>query len=177
MRAKIKSAFLLAVVFTVLFTFFEDAFCDVWKRYYVVKKVNAKDPLLKERLVRGIRDASRYYGFPEAIFWAIAKVESGYRFNAVNVNKNKSVDYGVFQINSENLRRWGIPVEFAFDPYWASFLAGHVLKKCFEEYGNSWKTVDCYNKGKKAGEASHYVWKVYYALKSFAPYVLVSTSK
>lgn len=69
------------------------------------------------------------------------------------------VDLGLGQISIQNLRRWGIPIEYAFDPCINLHLAGAVLRDCMARYGRTTKAVDCYNKGKAIGY-SPYVYKV-----------------
>lgn len=116
--------------------------------------------------IRGIEDASRYYNIPPKLLYAIAYVESGFNFRAVNVNRNRTRDYGIFQINETNLKRFGYSKGVAFHPYWSAYLAAYILRECINEVGYSWKAVDCYNKGSsRAKENSKYVWKVYRAMQ------------
>lgn len=112
-----------------------------------------------------IEDASKRYGINPYILYAIAKVESGFNPRAVNYNRNGTVDYGLFQINSSNLKRLGIPVWYAYDPCYSAYLGAYFLRQCIDVYGNSWRAVDCYNKGNKASHSSKYVWLVYRELK------------
>lgn len=109
--------------------------------------------------------AGKKYKVNPDILLAIAVVESGMKANAVNVNKNGTKDYGMFQINEENLKRLGIPVEYAFKPCLASFIAGYILRECINRYGYTGRAIDCYNKGYKARESSNYVIRVKKALE------------
>lgn len=128
--------------------------------------------------MKGIEDASRYYGVPQNLLYAIAYVESGFNFRAVNVNKNKTKDYGVFQINERNLKRFGYSKEVAMHPYWSAYLAAYILKECINKVGYSWKAVDCYNKGaEKAKNNSKYVWKVYTMMQKLKFYAFIPDEK
>lgn len=109
-------------------------------------------------------DAGRMYGVNPYILYAIAKVESGFNPRAVNRNKNGTYDIGMFQINTSNLARLGIDYRYAFDPCYSAYLGAYILRQCINTYGNTWKSIDCYNKGFKARGSSEYVYRVYKAL-------------
>ena len=113
-------------------------------------------------------EAGRYYGVSPRLLWAIAKVESSHRWNALNRNKNGTYDIGLMQINSRwlpVLKRYGLYDErWIWEPCYNAFVGAWVLRQCISRYGCNWKAVDCYNKGSKAKETSLYVWKVYRSL-------------
>ena len=109
---------------------------------------------------RCIEKAGKYYGINPRLLLAIAYVESGFNHRAVNVNKNGSRDFGMFQINEKNLKSLKIPVKVAFDPCKSSYIAGYILKQCVNIFGYTWKAIDCYNKGHKAKGYTRYVQKV-----------------
>jgi soluble lytic murein transglycosylase-like protein len=112
--------------------------------------------------------AGEYYNIPPRLLWAIAKVESGFRWNALNRNKNGTYDLGLMQINSRwfpVLKRYGLYDErFIWEPCYNTFVGAWVLRQCIGRYGYNWRAVDCYNKGSKAKDTSVYVWKVYRSL-------------
>ena len=112
----------------------------------------------------GIREcvekAGEYYGINPRLLLAIAYVESGFNYRAVNINKNGSRDFGMFQINEKNLKRLGLPVKVAFNPCKSAYVAGYILRQCVNTYGYTWKAIDCYNKGYKAKGYTKYVRKV-----------------
>lgn len=110
-------------------------------------------------------DSSKRNNVNPDVLLAIAKVESGFNPSAENVNKDGTKDYGMFQINERNLKWLGLDVEQVINPCTASYVAGFILKRCINEYGYSWKAVDCYNKGKNAKENSKYVKNVQKVLK------------
>lgn len=108
-----------------------------------------------------INQAAYYYKVNPYVLVAIAKVESNFNPYAVNTNKNGTVDHGLFQINSRNLERLGIPVRAAYHPCYAAYIGAYILRQCMNRYGNTWQAIDCYNKGSKAKHTSQYVYKVY----------------
>ncbi|MBX0312445.1 MAG: lytic transglycosylase domain-containing protein [Sulfurihydrogenibium sp.] len=102
------------------------------------------------------------YNINPLLLLAIAKTESGFNRYAINKNKNGTIDYGMFQINSSNLKRLKIHPSYVInDVCFASKIAAYILSSCIATYGNTWKAVDCYNKGKNAKNTSEYVWKTY----------------
>jgi soluble lytic murein transglycosylase-like protein len=114
-------------------------------------------------------EAGRYYGVNPRLLWAIAKVESGHRWDALNRNKNGTYDIGLMQINSRwlpVLRKHGLYDDrLIWEPCYNTFVGAWVLRQCMNRYGNTWRAVDCYNKGSRAKETSQYVWKVYRSLR------------
>ena len=113
-----------------------------------------------ESLMQCIEDAGYYHNVNPKLLYAIAVVESGLNPRAVNVNKDGSKDFGMFQINQWNLRKLGFTKKTAFDPCKSAYIAGYVLKQCVNRYGYTWKAIDCYNKGGRAKGLSRYVRKV-----------------
>ncbi|MEM1668353.1 MAG: lytic transglycosylase domain-containing protein [Thermofilaceae archaeon] len=113
--------------------------------------------------------AASTYGVSYELLMAIAKVESRFNPRALGRNKNGSYDIGIMQINSSwlpYLRRYGVRIEHLWDPCYNIHIGAMVLRHCMDIYGNSWRAVDCYNKGpKRAKDSSKYVWDVYKALR------------
>lgn len=132
-----------------------------------ISEVSAADKHYESMTMRfhaGIQQASQMYNLPSHLFYVIAKVESNFNFKAINKNRNKTYDLGVFQINTSNLKRFNLPYDVAFDPYYAALVAGYILNECFEQFGNSWSAIDCYNKGgRRAKNSSRYVHNFYNA--------------
>jgi len=112
--------------------------------------------------------AGKYYQVSPLLLKAIAKVESGFNPKAKNINKNGSVDIGIMQINSSwlpYLRKYGIKPEHLWNPCYNVLIGAMVLRYCINLYGNTWRAVDCYNKGRKAQYNSPYVRKVVKAMQ------------
>ncbi|MEM1672927.1 MAG: lytic transglycosylase domain-containing protein [Archaeoglobaceae archaeon] len=108
--------------------------------------------------------AERYYGVNAYLLYAIAKVESNLNPQAINRNKNGTIDRGIMQINSSwdtYLRKYGIDPRYVWEPCYNIHLGAMILRHCMDRYGNTWRAVDCYNKGARAKETSRYVWRVY----------------
>lgn len=136
------------VVVFMLFLFIKSAMASVKWEYFV--------------------NAGSYYSVNPYLLYAIAKVESGLNPYAVNVNKNGTRDLGLMQINERWLRVYPVRVEYLFDPQFNVYMGAFVLRQCMNSYGNTWKAVDCYNKGSKASHSSRYVWNVYNTLVKIA---------
>lgn len=101
-----------------------------------------------------------YGGRPVRSYFARTKEEAVYVAKYL-YSLGYHVDVGLGQISIQNLRRWGIPLEYAFDPCVNLHLAGAVLRDCMARYGRTAKAVDCYNKGRKAIGYSPYVYRVF----------------
>lgn len=81
-----------------------------------------------------------------------------------------SIDMGLGQINSNNLRPLGLTVEQVFDPCTNLRAAETILRGCYDpaakRHGHGQvalqAALSCYNTGNtSAGLANGYVWKVY----------------
>jgi soluble lytic murein transglycosylase-like protein len=126
-------------------------------------------PRLSQTELSCIYMSAYTYNVNPLLLLAIAKTESGFNRYAINKNKNGTIDYGMFQINSSNLKRFNIhPSYVMHDVCYASKIAAYVLSSCIATYGNTWKAVDCYNKGRNAKNTSEYVWKTYKNLISLS---------
>jgi soluble lytic murein transglycosylase-like protein len=126
-------------------------------------------PKLSQEELSCIYTSAYSYGVNPLLLLAIAKTESGFNRYAINKNKNGTIDYGMFQINSNNLKRLKIHPSYVVNNVcYASKIAAYLLSSCMVTYGNTWKAVDCYNKGKNAKNTSWYVWKTYNNLISLS---------
>lgn len=124
-------------------------------------------------------NASYHYGVNPEILISIALVESKMNPRAYNVNKNKTYDIGIMQINSSwlpYLRKFGVRMEHLWDPCYNIHIGAMVLRHCMNIYGNTWKAIDCYNKGTKARKSSQYVLRVYKTFRSISEKVTQVTS-
>ena len=110
---------------------------------------------------------------------AIAKVESNFDIKAKNINKNKTTDGGLFQINSANVK-WlaelaGIKEPNVSDPYHNIDLAIELIKyerdfwlsQGYSEEDTYWLTVYSYHRGRGNAlkMASKEVWNSKYVDK------------
>ena len=91
-------------------------------------------------------EAGMQYNLPPKLLWSIAKSESNFKPDAVNVNKNGSYDYGVMQINSSWAGRLGDRLWSQLaDPCTNVKVGAWILSQCINDYGYNWKAVGCYN--------------------------------
>lgn len=94
--------------------------------------------------------AGQQYNVPPRLLESIAHVESGYRANAINTNKNGTVDIGVMQINSKwlpELAKYGIHRDHLFDPCTNIRVGAWILSQEVARYGYSWEAIGAYNAG------------------------------
>lgn len=121
--------------------------------------------LTKEQAIKlSLKTASESNVSPFAIY-AISHLESGHNIYAYNPsNKNGTADMGLMQINSTwlpALRKSGLndPAKI-YDPEYNFKVGAWVLRQCIDRFGQSWKSIDCYNKGPgNARESSSYINK------------------
>ena len=123
-----------------------------------VQGFQALDPMFQE--------AAQTWGVPVAVTKAIATVESGLSPWALNIEgesrrsgskeealskareamaTGRSFDVGVMQVNNFWLKKYGIPLEAAFDPLANIHLGSWILKKEIEMYGDTWNGVAAYH--------------------------------
>lgn len=113
-------------------------------------------------------DAAARYGVPVDLLYAIARVETGSRYNLVSPkNKNGSYDIGLMQINSIHLPRLaklGITKQDLLDKPCVNLHVGAwILSESISRHGYTWVAIGAYNAG------SHHKRKIY-ARKVFAMY-------
>jgi soluble lytic murein transglycosylase-like protein len=106
--------------------------------------------------------AQRYHVNP-AMLVAIARTESGLNPNALNRNRNGSIDLGLMQINSRwfpLLRQYGIGEQQLRDPCTSIHVGAWILSQNMQRLGNSWDAVGAYNSSQPAQRAA-YAQRVY----------------
>lgn len=116
-------------------------------------------------------EAGERYQVDPRLLWAIAKVESNFRLDARNRNRDGSYDIGLMQINSRHLptlARYGYSERLLQQNGCASVMAaGWVLAGMIRTFGYNWRAVGAYNAGTAAGRDSardryaRKVWQVY----------------
>ncbi len=99
-------------------------------------------------------EAGRYYGISPKLLWAISRVESNHKPQAMNINKNGSIDYCHMQINTFWRETLGDRWDYLSNPCYCTFVGAWVLKQCMVRYGYTWDAVACYNSGKALHELS-----------------------
>lgn len=100
------------------------------------------------------------------IISAIASVESNFNANAINVNKNNSIDVGIMQINSihqNELANKGIAMNELLEPCKNVIVGAWILKKSIAKAdGDIWKGVGYYHSSTPKLQTS-YIKKVKHA--------------
>lgn len=100
-------------------------------------------------------EAGYKYNIAPELLKAIAKVESHFTINAINTsNRNGSVDFCHMQVNSWWKSRLGENWEYLTDPCYCTMVGAWILRQCFDQYGNNWDAVACYNTGKSTQQAN-----------------------
>ena len=92
--------------------------------------------------------AAHRYQVPVEILKAISTVESNGNPNAVNTNKNGSVDIGHMQINDwwlPKLEPYGITKEKLKDPCINTNVGAWILAQSIATHGFTWKAIGAYN--------------------------------
>ncbi len=82
---------------------------------------------------------------PLALAFSLAHTESRYKKTAVNVNTNKSIDRGIFQLN--NCSFPSLAVKDFFDPYVNAHYGLSHLRFCLKTAGNEVTALAMYNAG------------------------------
>lgn len=107
--------------------------------------------------------AAESFGVNQNILMAIAQVESGYNENALNINKNKTFDIGIMQINSIHLNvlsKIGLKQDNLLDPCTNIIVGAWLLKEAtYRENGDVWRGVGRYHSATPA-LAQKYIEKV-----------------
>lgn len=117
--------------------------------------------------------AGETYGLDPWLLVAIAKVESSFNNKAINAaNRNKTVDYGMMQINSiwlPSLKKMGITKDDLFHPCTSVFVGAWIAKQGILKFGYNAQGIGAYNAG--MGNSSVRVGlRNKYAEKVFAAY-------
>ena len=95
--------------------------------------------------------AASRFGVDETILRAIARVESGFNGQALNVNKNASYDIGMMQINSihkDTLEKTGLTMTDLLEPCTNVIVGAWLLERAIQRSdGDIWKGVGRYHSG------------------------------
>jgi len=115
-------------------------------------------------------EAGLLYNISPQLLWSIAKVESDFKPQAINRNKNSSYDYGLMQINSGwyqalGPERW----KSLSDPCMNVKVGSWILAQCIKRHGYTWGAVGCYNATSKS-KRDIYARKVYSTLVRYTDY-------
>ena len=92
--------------------------------------------------------ASRQYQLPTKLLKAIAKTETKFDQYAININKNKTYDIGIMQINSSwlaKLNRVGITQADLLDSCKNIQIGAWILASNVKQYGFNTRAIGAYN--------------------------------
>ena len=98
-----------------------------------------------EIVTNAILAAADQNNIPLSLAFSLAYIESRYKSRAVNVNKNSSIDRGLFQLNSNSFPKLS-EREF-FDPEINSKMGLQHLRFCLDTAGNEVAALAMYNAG------------------------------
>jgi len=129
----------------------------------VAKPAHAEQVLPMDSM---FQEAAQFWSVPVAWTRAIADVESGSNPWSLNIegkgyrlpSKEKAVamakhaeaegssfDSGIMQVNNFWLKKYGIPLEAAFDPLANIYLGSWILKQEIDRHGQTWEAVGAYH--------------------------------
>jgi soluble lytic murein transglycosylase-like protein len=121
--------------------------------------------------------AGMRHGVSPLLLSVIAQHESLMNPQALNRNRDGSVDIGLMQINSRwlsILARYGISSEALWEPCTNVDVGAWILASNFRRYGLNWNGLGAYNAGSHQFRA-RYAKKIIERLKSTEPSILVET--
>jgi soluble lytic murein transglycosylase-like protein len=98
--------------------------------------------------------AGERFGIQPELLEAISYVESRHTSDALNENKNGSLDYGHMQINSVWVSKIGKAYIALDDPCFCTEVGAWILSGCIERYGYNSNAISCYNSGKPLAKLS-----------------------
>ncbi len=93
-------------------------------------------------------DVESRYQVSRYLLLAIAQHESSLRADAINRNRDGTLDIGLMQINTRwlrTLRPYGIGVNELKNPCVNLNVGAWILANDFARYGNNWRAVGAYN--------------------------------
>ena len=108
--------------------------------------------------------AAAIYGVDPWLLMAIAKTESSFNSTAININKNKSTDIGMMQINTiwlPTLKKFGIQKEHLFNPCTSVFVGAWILAQNIKNFGYNQDGIGAYNSPSNIKIRRNYAQKVY----------------
>lgn len=112
--------------------------------------------------------AATIYGVDPWLLMAIAKTESSFNSNAIGINKNKSTDIGMMQINTiwlPTLKKFGIQKEHLFNPCTSVFVGAWILAQNIKNFGYNQDGIGAYNSPGNIKIRRNYAKKVYSSYK------------
>lgn len=117
--------------------------------YYVNSKSEYKHLFNSSVQMAGCWDsAGKTYGVDPWLLMAVAKVESSFKANAINKNKNNTYDIGMMQINSfwlPTLSKYGISSKDLLNPCTSVFVGSWIMAQNIKRFGYNQDGIGAYN--------------------------------
>lgn len=110
--------------------------------------------------------AGKIYNVDPWLLLSIAKVESNFNHQAININKNKSADTGMMQINDiwlPTLNKFGIKRNDLFEPCTSVFVGAWIVAQNIKSFGYNQDGIGAYNSPSNITYRRNYAKKVYAA--------------
>jgi soluble lytic murein transglycosylase-like protein len=92
--------------------------------------------------------AGERFGIHPELLEAISYAESRHQKDALNENKNGSLDFGHMQINSLWVKKIGATYIALDDPCYCTKIGAWILSGCIQKYGYNSDAISCYNSGR-----------------------------
>lgn len=136
--------------------------------YYVKSSKNEYQHLFNNASeMQGCWDsAGKTYGVDPWLLMAVAKVESSFKANAINRNKNNSYDIGMMQINSfwlPTLGKYGISSRDLLNPCTSVFVGSWIMAQNIKKFGYNQDGIGAYNSPGNVTIRRRYAQAVYKA--------------
>lgn len=107
--------------------------------------------------------AAKNYNLDPWLLMAISKTESSFNIYAINVNKNKSTDIGIMQINTfwlDTLKKYNIYQKDLFNACTNIFVGAWILKQNINHFGYNIDGIGAYNSPRNVKIRRNYATKV-----------------
>ncbi|AJC83888.1 lytic transglycosylase domain-containing protein [Campylobacter peloridis] len=92
------------------------------------------------------KQAAKKYNIPMVLLKAISLTENAkYKHDIIGKNKNKTKDYGLMQINSIHLQRFGLKEKDIIKPSVNIDTAARLLHELIQKYGFNWDAIGRYH--------------------------------
>ncbi len=110
-------------------------------------------------------EAGKAYDVNPKLLKTIAMTESNLRPDAVNKNRNGTLDIGLMQINSSWIEILGLNAGHLIqDPCYNTLIGAKILRQCIDRRGYTWEAVGCYNASSRAKQVK-YSWRILNQMK------------
>ncbi len=108
----------------------------------------------------GFEEAGSHYNISPILLAAISLTESNFKVDAINLNRNRSLDFCHMQINSAWQMRLQGNWQYLDDPRYCTMVGAWILRQCMDRYGYTWDAIACYHTGYSPSDAPTHTKKV-----------------